>query len=171
MALNAKQVLDNINKAMVELEQATELSSWDFDRDRMAQYGYEGKKVFRTRAVCNELSIFDWWNDTLSMSQLKQMKKFVETSIQLGFTGYVCFKVGAKGCANGMWASTDESLDGYSPKTGNTLYHSFVSGENYWDVELDGEWVSHKLTKDAYKLTLKNVKTELVYNKLKQHMK
>ena len=159
--LNAKQVLVNVNNAIAELE--ANQTGWDFDRQRMTYVGYSGKKVFRIRALCNELSIFDWWNDNLSMSQLKSMKKFLEQAIKLGFTGYACFKVGAAGCANGMWASTEESHDGFSPRTGNTLYHSFVAGENYWDVEIDGQWLHDKSLDphQNYRFTLAQVKEAL----------
>lgn len=141
--MNAKQVLENINKAIAELEEAQKLNSWDFDRERMAQYGYEGKKVFKMDAVYDELNIFDWWRDTLSASQLKKMKKFVQTAIKLGFTGYVCFKVGASGCSHGMWAHKEESTDGYSPD-GDVLFHSFRAGDNYYDMELNGVWMHEK---------------------------
>lgn len=91
--------------------------------------------------VCETLSIFDWWNDTLSKSQLEDMRKFLREAIKLGYTGYVCFKVGATGCANGMWAYKKESEDGYSPD-GEALYKSFTPAYNYWSVcKADGEWV------------------------------
>ena len=94
-----------------------------------------GKKVFKISAVFDELSIFDWWNDTLSINQLKQMRTFLQQAIKLGFTGYVCFKVGASGCSHGMWAHKSESTDGYSPD-GDCLFHSFRSGDNYFDMHL-----------------------------------
>lgn len=79
---------------------------------------------YRIREVYGNFGIFDWWNEYLSVTQLKQMKSFLEKAISLGFTGYVCFKVGASGCSNGMWAHKAESTTGYSPD-GTCLYHKF----------------------------------------------
>lgn len=96
-------------------------------------------KRYRIDDVYEELSIFDWWNEHLSLSQLKDMRKFLKEAIKLGYTGYVCFKVGATGCANGMWAHKAESTDGYSPK-GEFLYKSFTPSYNYWSIKAaDGE--------------------------------
>ena len=61
-----------------------------------------------------ELSIFDWWNTYLSVSQAKQMRSFLKEAIKLGYTGYVCFRVGASGCSHGMWAAKEETTDGYN---------------------------------------------------------
>ena len=83
------------------------------------------------RVVFDKLSIFDWWNQYLSKSQLKDMRKFLKTAIRLGYTGYVCFKVGATGCANGMWAHKRESTTGSSPD-GAFIYKSFTPAYNYW---------------------------------------
>ena len=88
---------------------------------------------FRIDDVFEDLGIFDWWHDYLSVSQLKQMQSFLKTAIKLGYDGYVCFKVGASGCAHGMWAHKNESTTGYSPD-GECLYHSFRNGDNYWDA-------------------------------------
>lgn len=111
-----------------------------------AAHGYSRKLYVGD--ICEELSIFDWWNDYMSLSQLKQMQKFLETAEKLGYNGYVCFKVGAKYCSNGMWAHKEESTDGYSPN-GECLYHSFVSGRNDWDVKTaDGKWM-HETTGDT----------------------
>lgn len=160
--MNAVKVLTNINKAIAELEKASK-GAYNYERYSYRGFGDNEKVSFKMDAVYNELSIFDWWNDTLSMSQLKQMKKFVETAIILGFTGYVCFKVGAKGCAHGMWAHKNESTDGYSPD-GDVLFHSFRSGDNYWDMELNGEWMHTKYStkeKRCPDFTLKQIKAEL----------
>ena len=160
--LNAAQVLANINACIAELEEASK--TWGNPNfNRFANKGYDTGKVFRIRAICNELSIFDWWNDNLSMSQLKSMKKFVETAISLGFTGYTCFKVGAKYCSHGMWAYKNESTDGYSPD-GDVLFHSFLSGKNYYDMKLNDEWLHDKYaTEDnpCPDFTLKQIKAEL----------
>ena len=141
---NAQNVLDNINACIAELD-AFKKNGGKYDVNRIAGY----HEAFRMRAVYDELSIFDWWKEYLSLSQLKQMKRFVEQSIKLGFNGYVCFKVGAVGCANGMWAYKNESVDGFSPK-GDAVYHSFVSDENYWDVCVNGDWAHG--WKNQYKL-------------------
>lgn len=157
--LNAAQVLANINACIDELSALQGVNSLP-DPRRMQWKGYSNDKVFKMRAVCDELSIFDWWRDTLSLSQLKQMHDFVKKAIELGFKGYVCFKVGAAGCAHGMWASTDESLDGYSPKTGDTLFHSFRSGDNYWSAEINGVWMKTECT-------LAEIKAELSKKEVK----
>ena len=155
---NAQNVLDNVNKCIAELENIDE-KCWNFKRfDRISTRKvsiYEWKSVFayKMSAVCEELSIFDWWKDTLSLSQLKQMKKFLETAIKLGYTGYVCFKVGASGCAHGMWASQKESENGHSPDDDEVLFHSFRSGDNYWGVCHKGIWDEY-----SNKRTLEDVK-------------
>lgn len=88
-------------------------------------------RKYRIERVCVELNIFDWWNDNLSKAQLLDMRKFLKEAIKLGYTGYVCFQVGASGCANGMWAYKAESTTGYSPK-GEAIYKSFSPDYNYW---------------------------------------
>ena len=52
--------------------------------------------------VYDELSIFDWWKNTLSLTDLKNMYRFLNIAHKLGYNGYVCFKVGCSGCSNGM---------------------------------------------------------------------
>lgn len=99
------------------------------------------KPRFKIDDVFEELSIFDWWTDYLSLAQLKDMRKFLKEAIKLGYTGYVCFKVGATGCANGMWAHKEESKTGYSPD-GECLYKSFTPAYNYWQVKTaEGKWI------------------------------
>lgn len=72
----------------------------------------------------------------------------------------MCFKVGAAYCSHGMWAHKEESADGYSPD-GECLFHSFRSGDNYYDAKLaDGEWM-HEKYEDRYEFSLKEVKAEL----------
>lgn len=142
---NREEVLKNVEKRIAESEA---------QRAKLPYYGF---KKFRIREVCNELSIFDWWNEYLSLSQLKQMRSFLITAGKLGYNGYVCFKVGAAGCAHGMWASKAESTNGYSPD-GECLYHSFRSGDNYYDVQLaDGRWGQQIL--GNCDLTLQEVKS------------
>lgn len=122
------------------------------------KWGYYPKH--RIADVCDELSIFDWWNEYLSVSQLKQMQKFLKVAEELGYNGYVCFNVGAAGCSHGMWAYKAESANGYSPD-GECLFHSFRSGDNYYDAELaDGRWI-HDLYPDKYGFTLKEVKKHI----------
>ena len=91
-------------------------------------------------AVYNELSIFDWWNDALSISNLEDMKAFLQIAIKLGYTGYACFKVGATGCANGMWVCKNESTTGYSPD-GECIYRSFTPDYVNWSYcDKDNKW-------------------------------
>lgn len=93
-------------------------------------------KQFKIVDVCEDLSIFDWWRkDYLSCSQLKSMRSFLKTAIKLGFTGYVCFRVGSTGCSHGMWAFKQESTNGNSPD-GDYLFHSFRCDKNDWDVQI-----------------------------------
>lgn len=152
--LNAVEVLANIEKCIAELETA-KVDWTNRDSNRIAY-----TQRFRINVVCDELSIFDWWNSTLSLSQLKQMRAFVKTAIKMGYKGYVCFRVGAVGCSHGMWAHTDESTDGYSPDS-DVLFHSFRCDENYWDVKRGDEWCSHSIPKQWDKVSLSDVKTFL----------
>lgn len=90
--------------------------------------------------VYDELSIFDWWLEFLTKSKLYEMRQFLKEAIKLGYEGYVCFKVGATGCANGMWAALEESEDGHSPN-GATLFRSFTPQYLYWDItDKTGDW-------------------------------
>ena len=91
---------------------------------------------------CNEFSIFDWWPEYLTKSKLYEMRTFLKEAIKLGYEGYVCFKVGATGCANGMWAHTElETDEGYSPNGCPVLFRSFTPAYTYWDVtDKTGDW-------------------------------
>lgn len=143
--MNANEVLINVNTMIREGEIFKTTRNY--------------AKKWRISDVCEQLSIFDWWNEYLSMTQLKQMRNFLTIAIDLGFDGYVCFKVGAAGCSHGMWAHKEESTDGYSPRTGACLFHSFRSGDNYWDLRReDGNWIH---TDDKYEFTLNEIKTYL----------
>lgn len=155
--MNAAKVLENVNACIAELEEVNKPRNWSCDFSRMTFVGWQSKKAFKIDAVCEELSIFDWWPKTLSMSRLKEMKGFLETAIKLGYTGYVCFKVGAEGCAHGMWAAKAESEDGYSPD-GKTLYKSFRPGDWYWDVCDENGDYQGKYDNDHCGMTLKDVK-------------
>lgn len=114
---NAQAVLDRIEEALAQ--------------------GYYRKPM---DVVCNRFGIFDWFTEYLTATHLKQMRTFLREAIKLGYTGYVCFKVGAKYCANGMWAHKDPTTTGYSPD-GPALYRSFTPSYTYWDItRLDGSW-------------------------------
>lgn len=158
--MNAKECLINVENLINELEAANNYMG-PSDFSRMTWKGC--KRVFKISAVYNECGIFDWWNENLSISQLKQMRSFLKQAIKLGFNGYVCFKVGAKYCSHGMWAHKEESSDGYSPE-GDVLFHSFRSGDNYYDMELNGVWMHDKYKTEENScpdFTLKQIKEEL----------
>ena len=104
---------------------------------KVEKYIEEGRKL-RIEDVYDELSIFDWWKDYLTVSNLKEMKRFLQTAIRFGFDGYVCFKVGITGCSNGMWANVEPSTTGYSPDC-DFLYRSFTPAYVEWDVYRNGE--------------------------------
>ena len=129
--MNVKNVLDNVNAKIEEM-------------DRFPYLKHAG---YHTREVCNQLGIFDWWTERLSLSQLKAMRTFLNQAVKMGFGGYVCFKVGAKYCASGMWAYKNESNDGYSPD-GDFLYRSFYSSGNYWDAQIGGKFVTEDTGSD-----------------------
>lgn len=122
--------------------------------------------------IYDDLSIFDWWPSRLSQTHLKQMRAFLNEAIKLGFKGYVCFKVGASGCANGMWAADVETTDGYSPNNCKTLYRSFTPDYTYWSVNFndgkgfvpDGctEYNSIKTTKMLEELIKNHLQTNSV---------
>ena len=136
MGLNAEEVLEQV--------------------ERLIEQG--GR--YRITNVFHILSIFDWWNDYLSQTQLKDMRKFLKEAIKLGYTGYVCFKVGATGCANGMWAHKKESETGYSPD-GECLYKSFTPAYNYWQVKTEDErWIPEDNDYDSIK-TIKQLEKML----------
>lgn len=101
--------------------------------NKLANIDKQWKNRYEISEICDELSIFDWWNDYISASKLKAMKRFLELAIELGYTGYVCFKVGASGCANGMWANKKETETGHSPD-GAFLYRSFTPDYTCYSV-------------------------------------
>lgn len=108
--------------------------------DRLVEHPY--LKKIKITDVYEELSIFDWWPEYLNKSKLLEMREFVKEAIKLGYDGYVCFKVGARGCANGMWAYTEGCTDdGYAPNKCPALYRSFTPAYKYWDVtDKEGNW-------------------------------
>ena len=89
--------------------------------------------------VFDDLSIFDWFPKRLTITHMKQMRTFLKEAIKLGYTGYVCFKVGASGCANGMWACKEPTTNGYSPD-GDAIYRSFTPDYTYYAVNKDNKW-------------------------------
>ena len=109
---------------------------------RVEEYLDKPQRRFLISSVCNDLSIFDWWPEYLSKSKLREMRQFLREAIKLGYTGYVCFKVGATGCSNGMWAHTElETDEGYSPKGCPCLFRSFTPAYRYWDItDKNGNW-------------------------------
>ena len=136
---NARPVLAEVEKLIAEYEeQKAKINS--------RRYSYwETKpraKGFPTDDVYDRLSIFDWWVNTISYSHLLKMRSFLREAIKLGFNGYVCFRVGASGCANGMWAHTAESENGYSPDNCDILYHSFTPDYSCWDFCKGGKWAT-----------------------------
>ena len=151
--MKTAECLAGVNNLIKELEELQNTTPFWAGMDYKRHYWKRNKRCFKIRAIYNECNIFDWWNDYLSMSQLKQMKSFLETAIKLGFTGYACFKVGAAGCSHGMWANKKESTNGYSPD-GACLFHSFRSGDSYWDYcDDNNKWYGTNKG-----LTLKEVK-------------
>lgn len=108
------------------------------------------------RQVYDELSIFDWWPERLNINHMKQMRTFLREAIKLGYTGYVCFKVGASGCGNGMWAHKEEGkVDGqdvYSPD-GDAIYRSFSPDYTYYSFKKDGKWMPSDGKYDSLKTT------------------
>ena len=105
------------------------------------------------RSVYDDLSIFDWWPEKLTINHMKQMRTFLKEAIKLGYTGYVCFKVGASGCANGMWAHKVPTTDGYSPK-GEAIYRSFTPDYTYYAFcDKDEVWYPAQDKFDSLKTT------------------
>ena len=90
----------------------------------------------RIDVVYDDLSIFDWWPEKLTITHMKQMRTFLKEAIKLGYTGYVCFKVGAHGCANGMWAHKEPTTTGYSPKC-DFIYRSFTPDYTNWQAKIN----------------------------------
>ena len=159
----AENILENVNNYIKELEEKKKKNAYLPGWANGRVISHESRYAMNIDKVYKELSIFDWWKDELSMTQLKDMKKFLETAIGLGYTGYVCFKVGDTGCANGMWAYKKESTNGYSPN-GETLYKSFSPDYNYWSFCDENEtWIpdydnynSIKTIKQLYEAIAKN---------------
>ena len=140
---NARAVLDKVEDRIAILEEQRAIHT--------ERYGHPLRHYsFPMRTVYAELSIFDWWVDELSLTRLKEMRRFLKLAIYLGYTGYVCFKVGVTGCANGMWAHTKESENGYSPKDCDFLYRSFTPEYTYYDIEYADGTDLHSRAQLAY---------------------
>lgn len=107
--LSVQQVIDNIDNLL----EKKYLTPWDM------------------RTVCNQLNIFDWFKEKLSVTDIKSMRAFCKQAQKLGFGAYAEFKVGASGCANGMWAYKEPSTTGYSPD-GDYLFRSFTPDYTEW---------------------------------------
>lgn len=108
--------------------------------------------------VYDRFSIFDWWPERLTVAHLKQMRTFLKEAIKLGYTGFVCFKVGASGCANGMWAYKMESTNGHAPDDPEALYRSFTPDYTYYGVCHKDQWLpAEEIDGNSYD-SLKTVK-------------
>lgn len=129
--------MDNQNKQYNTAAQVLERVE-----ERIAWFEDNPYRRLRISDCYNEFSIFDWWPEYLNKSKLQEMRQFLREAIKLGYEGYVCFKVGATGCANGMWAHTElETDEGYSPNNCPILFRSFTPAYRYWDVtDKDGNW-------------------------------
>ena len=149
--ITANAILTKVDALINELKGAQGHENWDktleIDRAFQNEHGIRRyiksdwkncRYAFNMDAVYDELSIFDWWGRKLSLNQLLDMRKFLREAIKLGYDGYVCFKVGATGCANGMWAHKELSTTGYSPD-GPCIYKSFTPDYNYWSINPTGE--------------------------------
>ena len=146
---NRAAVLEQVEQLMKESEQFK------------CEHPATGYKRYHMRDVCDRISIFDWWNDTLSYSQLKDMRSFLVWAGALGYDGYVCFKVGASGCANGMWACKKESENGYSPD-GEFIYRSFTPEYLTYDAQFaDGRLFSTSHMETWRKIRRKDIETAI----------
>ena len=118
-----------------------------------------GRPAVRTEKVWEELGIFDWWDDGLTKSQLREMERFLKRAIKLGYTGLVRFVLGAKGCSHGMWAYKIETSSEWSQES-ECLFHSFRNGDNYYSVKLKEGWLLNAAGTPA-ELNLKQLKSVL----------
>lgn len=159
---NAQPVLLAVEKWIRILEMRERNYAW-------SKWSYRHYGRITMRECCNDLSIFDWWTEYITIGKLKEMRTFLREAIKLGYTGYVCFKVGASGCANGMWANKLPTTNGYSPDC-EFLYRSFSPDYTYWDITYpdrprDDDRLSYRLGKkfDALKTRkdLENALAEL----------
>lgn len=89
----------------------------------------DGKNFIDTGKLVEVINLFDWWEDEMSLKDLKEVKLFLEEAIKLGYTGHVCFKYSTFEGANGMWAHKEEKEIRH-----DFLYKTFSSRENYWIV-------------------------------------
>ena len=156
---NAQTVLLAVEKWIRIVEMRERNYAW-------SKWCYRHYGRITMRECCNDLSIFDWWTDYITIGKLKEMRTFLREAIKLGYNGYVCFKVGASGCANGMWAHKNPTTDWYSPK-GEFLYRSFTPDYTYWDITYEGrergdDRLSYRLGKNFNELkTIKDLEKAL----------
>lgn len=111
--MNVAEALKNVQSLIEKKEAGNRISIWE---------------------VYRQVGIFDWFKDSLSLSDLKNMKSFLNTALKMGFTGHVDFKVGCAGTANGMWAHKATSPTGYSPD-GPFIYRSFTPSYTRWAIK------------------------------------
>ena len=71
--MNAHEVIENVSRYIAEGEA------------KKARTGVSPK--YFIREICNDLGIFDWWNEYMSLTQLRQIKSFLETAISCGYDG------------------------------------------------------------------------------------
>lgn len=147
---NAENVLKEVEKNIERLDNKKDYHYNRYGRKRASRPSLDIEDVYE------ELSIFDWWKNDLSLNNLKDMRAFLKTAIKLGYKGYVCFKVGVSGCANGMWAHTEESTDGYSPDS-DCIYRSFTPAYTRWDAQVNDEWVGGRREEDLTLAELKKI--------------
>lgn len=131
LSMDKLNTVTALNEVETLIDWAGDVAEWQ-DKEKEPAY-YKPGKGYKVDDVYKRLSIFDWWNDHLSVSQLKDMRTFLREALKLGFTGYVCFKVGATGCANGMWAYVNQTEDGFSPD-GPFIYKSFTPEYSEWSA-------------------------------------
>ena len=151
--MKANQVLENVKDIIKEMDGIIPSPQ----TGRIVRKG--SRRAVNLRKTYQELSVFDWWEDTVSKKQLKEMESFLKQAIKFGYTGHVEFKVGAKGCSHGMWAYRVENPHDNSDNP-ECLFHSFRPGDNYYSVKLDNGWIEAANGRPA-ELTLKELKSEL----------
>lgn len=104
------------------------------------------KEDFTIEFAYEPLNIFDWFRDTLTRKDINDMIEFLQNAIELGYTGYVCFKVGDSDTASGMWARKPNN-------EGCFLYHTFSPDCDYYTVYSKKENGSVKYSNDFKTIT------------------
>lgn len=144
----AEEVLKNVNKMLTEAEY-------------YKKHNGKIKWYLDSLKICEDLSIWKYQDRIMTVSKLKEMKKFLENAIKLGFTGHAFFLVGKKGYGHGMWVYKN-----YHPynKINECLYHSFVNGKNYYNyIDKEGKYLGDKISGKTYRreFTLKEIEQEI----------